>query len=275
MNGDYYDGYRKIPEQEQKQGIQIRWGGRYRCTKNYTLKRINSRYMLIYIIDGVCDYTTEGGGLKHLEKGDLIFYRPNESQDIQANIENPMTYMGACFCGRMFDDLLENSMLKNTNHTHIGIDNRIIVLFEEYVNRVITNDNYLLLMGLLTNIIGVIEHKLHNQTQKNAYCNQLIALSRAADFIALNYNKNIKVENIAQVTEYSVSRFHYLFKKIYGVSAIDYLINERIQKAKHLLRTTFITISEISYSTGFKDPYYFSKMFKKKTGMSPREYRKS
>ena len=65
-----------------------------------------------------------------------------------------------------------------------------------------------------------------------------------------------------------------LFKEHTGKSAIDYIIHLRIETAKNLLKKTTYTINEISSKVGFKNPLYFSRKFKEKTGVSPSEYKK-
>ncbi|MCG8481916.1 MAG: AraC family transcriptional regulator, partial [Clostridia bacterium] len=151
---------------------------------------------------------------------------------------------------------------------------RLVLLFDELASGIIMNENYIALYGIMMKIFGRIEeiltckYNLHNGSKKDR------ALAKATDYIAANYEKKIGVDDIANVTGYSVSRFQHLFKNRYGITAIEYLINERIKKAKELLSFSSLNVQEICYFTGFRDPYYFSKMFKEKTGVSPREYRK-
>ena len=64
-----------------------------------------------------------------------------------------------------------------------------------------------------------------------------------------------------------------MLKKETGKTAMEHIHYQLIEKAKNLLLTTKDTISEISYGLGFEYPYYFGRIFKKKTGMTPTEYR--
>ena len=65
------------------------------------------------------------------------------------------------------------------------------------------------------------------------------------------------------------------FKKRIGMTIQQYHTNLRIHEAEKQLRTTQYSISEISGNLGFQDPLYFSNVFKKATGVSPRDYRKN
>lgn len=65
-----------------------------------------------------------------------------------------------------------------------------------------------------------------------------------------------------------------IFKETYGTTVNNYLISKRITRAKQLLRFTDMTVDEIGAAVGMEDANYFSRMFRKVEGISPREYRK-
>ena len=65
-----------------------------------------------------------------------------------------------------------------------------------------------------------------------------------------------------------------IFKETYGTTVNNYLISKRITRAKQLLRFTDMTVDEIGAAVGMADANYFSRMFRKVEGISPREYRK-
>ncbi len=96
-----------------------------------------------------------------------------------------------------------------------------------------------------------------------------------ASFIKNNYSEDIKIENIADNFHYDRSYIFLLFKKEYGISPQRYLINRRIEMAGRLLtqKDESISVKEIAYATGFSDPLYFSRLFRKHTGKSPLEFR--
>ena len=65
-----------------------------------------------------------------------------------------------------------------------------------------------------------------------------------------------------------------IFKETYGTTVNNYLISKRITRAKQLLRFTDMTVDEVGAAVGMGDANYFSRMFRKVEGISPREYRK-
>ena len=93
------------------------------------------------------------------------------------------------------------------------------------------------------------------------------------DIFAQNLNKKWSIEDMAKLSGYSVSRFCSLYNDIFGCSPKEDLINERINHAKQMLKFGDISISEIADACGFNSLFYFSKYFKKRTGVSPKHYR--
>jgi AraC-like DNA-binding protein len=71
----------------------------------------------------------------------------------------------------------------------------------------------------------------------------------------------------------SYSKFRKLFKESTGESPNQYHLNLRLDKAKELLHTTNLNVTEVAYNLGFESVFYFSKLFKKKNGVSPKSYR--
>ena len=85
--------------------------------------------------------------------------------------------------------------------------------------------------------------------------------------------QNISLDDLAKSAGMSVSHFCAQFKKTFGLSPIECLIQHRMHHAAHLLSNRNLTISEIALQTGYEDLFHFSKMFKKHFGCSPRAMR--
>lgn len=94
-------------------------------------------------------------------------------------------------------------------------------------------------------------------------------------FLEKNFaSSNITLGQLAKMANMSARNFQRSFKKTMGISPIQYLLKKRIEKACELLaNSTDLSITEISFNTGFKDSNYFSRQFKNLTGMTPQKYR--
>ncbi|WP_449539152.1 response regulator [Ferdinandcohnia sp. Marseille-Q9671] len=97
-------------------------------------------------------------------------------------------------------------------------------------------------------------------------------LLQAKEYIDKNYDKSISLDEIAEQIGISSFYLSKLFKERYHVTIIEYLTNTRLEKAKELL-VRRLSLKEIALTIGYKDPNYFSRVFKKEFGISPSEYR--
>ncbi|WP_010244133.1 response regulator [Acetivibrio cellulolyticus] len=98
-------------------------------------------------------------------------------------------------------------------------------------------------------------------------------ITRAKEYIEANYAKSITLEDISNEINVSPQYLSKLFKEETGENFIDYLTGIRIRIAKDLLENKNSSIKEICYNTGYSDPNYFSRIFKKIVGVTPTEYK--
>lgn len=101
-------------------------------------------------------------------------------------------------------------------------------------------------------------------------------IDKAKTFIEENYkNEDMSLQLVASSVNVSSNHFSAVFRKETGKTFIDYLTMVRMNEAKNLLLCTPMKTSEIGFEVGYRDPHYFSYIFKKTQGMSPKEYRRS
>ena len=99
-------------------------------------------------------------------------------------------------------------------------------------------------------------------------------IQKAKQHIHLHYaDQDISLHSVASVVHVSPNHFSTIFSQETGETFIEYLTQVRINKSKELLLTTDLRSADIAYEVGFGDPHYFSFIFKKHTGISPREFR--
>lgn len=99
-------------------------------------------------------------------------------------------------------------------------------------------------------------------------------LKKALEYIDENYDQeSISLNKVAGYIEVSANYFSAIFSQEMEMTFIEYVTQKRMEKAKKLLRQSDKHTSEIALSVGYKDPHYFSFVFKKTQGCTPREYR--
>jgi two-component system response regulator YesN len=140
---------------------------------------------------------------------------------------------------------------------------------KDYLNTVIQTDNYEQLRKWF--IDKVTEACRNIISKREEQTNSII--KKAKLFIEENYHKDISLEDVSRIVDISSYYFSKLFKEETGENFIEYLTNIRIDKAKKLLQNRDMSIKNICVDTGYSDPNYFSRIFKKQVGVTPTEYR--
>lgn len=142
----------------------------------------------------------------------------------------------------------------------------------EYYHYQIENSEHLQsIMQLLTDFMG----KVINEIKQMRHANSKVLINRALNFIQYHYDEKISLDDVAQKLHLSK---HYLcnaFRKATGENMSLYINKLRIEKAKRLLLESDGRVKEIFEEVGYSNQQYFSKVFKKITGMTIMEYKES
>ncbi|WP_110932910.1 AraC family transcriptional regulator [Paenibacillus bouchesdurhonensis] len=101
------------------------------------------------------------------------------------------------------------------------------------------------------------------------------AHERTKEFIDSHYYQNLSIELLAGIAELSPKYYVDLFKKTYGLSAIDYMTEVRMNHAKLLMLQSEARLKEVAVQVGYSDEFYFSRKFKKEVGVAPSVYIKN
>ncbi|MDO5423147.1 MAG: response regulator [Eubacteriales bacterium] len=98
-------------------------------------------------------------------------------------------------------------------------------------------------------------------------------VKKAEAYIQEHFDKDISLDEVSREVNISPYYFSKIFKEESGENFIEYLTRIRIEKAKEMLENPSLSIKEVSAMSGYSDPNYFSRLFKKQTDMTPREYK--
>ncbi len=100
-------------------------------------------------------------------------------------------------------------------------------------------------------------------------------INRIKQYIQSNINKQFTLEEISDKFYLNPAYVSYIFKKETGINLFSYIAEQRIFKAKHLLRNTNMKIADIALEIGYRDQRYFCQVFKQKCGITASEYREN
>lgn len=137
----------------------------------------------------------------------------------------------------------------------------------EYLNHFTSLDDILKwLESFRDKLCKLLDDRKENRSDK--------LVEQARRYIEEHYTEKLTLAEIAEVLNISAGHLSITFKKFMGLTLSDYIASVKIEHAKELVDTHQYLMYEISDMLGFDNPYYFSKVFKKVTGISPREYEK-
>ena len=126
--------------------------------------------------------------------------------------------------------------------------------------------------GNVTTELLQIYFKKVCESKENAGVSSII--KNCCDYIGIHINEKLSINELAERAGYSEYYFSRKFKQEMGCTLTEYIMREKIERAKVLLSTTSMSIMEISIELSFNSRSYFSDTFQKNTGISPGEYRK-
>lgn len=245
-------------------------------------------FMLIY--DGEATFFKNGTMFKG-KRGDLIYYKPGDVREAYSSDTFPMKCFAVEFlytCPILSDSGWHLSSQKLPFNSTETIDDtylfrKLLDLFSQLVDlklsiKTTTNPTTAVIKerAIFMEILALLfQYKKGNQcnyrhSNQYNYFN-IKRIEKVIDYMIQNYSKPLNLKTLADYLEISPSYLGSIFKNITGKSVISYLIDIRINKAKQFLRDG-LSVSETARKTGFNDIFYFSRIFKKRVGITPSEF---
>ena len=112
------------------------------------------------------------------------------------------------------------------------------------------------------------------RTEQNISHQDMLLLNSVTAYINDHFSLKLSLEQLARIACMGTTKLKKLFKQVHGCTISEYIQQRRMSHAESLLATTDLTIEQISVSVGYSNPGGFSDVFRKSTGLLPKEYRK-
>lgn len=258
----------------------------------YHIEPTHPRYMMTYHWHTECEIIRILKGQFHMNiDGQSVTARSGDILFIQGSIPHggtpeDCTYECVVFdlkllmqnnhiCTKQIKSIMDHTILINTflKDTGYAFTQTVLNIFNSLKFR---NTGYeFIVQGSLYQLIGIIigEHLYDEKMPAgNAGRHQIQDFKKVLDYIEKHYSDNISLEDLSDVAGMSPKYFCRFFKEMTERSPIDYVNYYRIECASEQLSTTDSSITEIAINCGFNDMSYFSKLFKRYKGVSPRQY---
>ncbi len=256
--------------EDEHAGLKIHICGMSYCDSSYKIDRKQSKvYCFGYVISGKGTLITKNGKA-NADAGDVFFFKKDEDHFYQADAKTPWTLIWFNVSGELIEKL---TLLYGVDKQYLFKNCRIFSLFDEF------NKNVDSVIDKRT-IIDRNAIVLHQIIQAMAECASGSDSQDTSDaqtireYIDENYSKPIYIEQLASLINHSQSQTIRIFKKFYNQTPYEYALKRKMHVAKQLLKSTKLSVREISNELGFSNEHYFSTCFKKQVGMTPGKYRK-
>lgn len=231
-------------------------------------------YYIVFISKGKGIFGSSVDPAVEVVEGTCFFLHPNVQHRYKPHPDSGWEEYWVGFNGFYVEKLMGNGFFNSEKPlVHVGHHKEILMLFRNLIEIVKTSlPGYPQQIAALTlQILGHINTTANHLEYSDDPVGKLIA--KAKFIIHESFQEALDMEQLARQLPMGYSAFRKSFKQLTGHSPNQYHLNLRLNRAKDLLNSTILNINEIALQTGFESVFYFSKLFKKKHGVSPRSYR--
>ena len=259
--------------------INLNYFGSENCEPGHTFGPfVRTSFVLHKVTAGRGKLRKAGNKIWEISAGQAFLIFPGEETIYKADLEDPWSYMWIGFHGLRAEEMMKKAGFSKECPviTCRNMDKMKETMDRLLLSRDLTYVNELYRMGAVYHLIALL-------TENSAVTDVLTDISPDADRIYVdaavnllinNANGSIKVSEVARRIGISRSYLTSIFKKEMKVSPQEFLMNFRMEKAASLLRSTDNSVNMIASEVGYSDALSFSKLFHKRFGVSPTDYRR-
>ncbi|MDP4152906.1 MAG: AraC family transcriptional regulator [Bacillota bacterium] len=267
----------------------------FEFAKNYVFEGEKHNFWeCLYVDKGEVEVMADTHGFK-LRQGDIIFHKPNEFHSVWANgIVAPNLIIVSFECKSKAMKFFENkimqiderekdllgeiiseakeafpSYIKQDGKTVLKRKNNSLVGCEQLVK---ISLEYLFI-SLLRKGTGIQRESRLSLITRQRFNNDMV--KKIIGYMDINISGKLTFEDICRFSGLGSTNLKSLFKETFDMGVMEYYKNLKIEKAKNMIREDLLNFTEIAEKLGYSSIHYFSRHFKKVTGMTPSEYASS
>ena len=267
-------------QQPRNQELYMGHCGIQRCLPDYAYPRCARKGFHLHVVLSGCGKYWVGDQCLPVRAGQLFLLKDGEEVYYQADREDPWHYVWVTFKGTRAREYMEAAGFTDSVYV---LDSRVDVTgFQQLVLDILSQQymrtsSEVIRFGLALQFLGLAIDSWE-KTDENASRRRDLTVDDyvqyAAKFIRSNY-QHLKISEVAEYIGINRSYLTEIFTERMYMSPQEYLIHVRISKSKELLLQTDLPIYRIASEVGYEDQLSFSKIFRKRVGSSPMEFRRS
>ena len=230
---------------------------------------------LVFVLSGRADYLFAGHPSLTAGPGDVLYLPAHSSYTVQAHAAAPFHHYTVNFHLSNDPDLFLESLSFLFGSQPYLLENSDSDRFQALFAQVVTvwHDK---MSGFQLAAKAALYHIFEEFFAQYAHNNQnhddYVRVLPAKNYIDAHYTEQFTLRLLAELCGISETHFRRLYRSVFGCAPIAYQIQKRMSRAKDLLAMRTYTIGQVAAMTGFSDLNYFSRIFKQKTGVSPKQY---
>ena len=233
---------------------------------------------LFYVLSGKGMFYVEGNEIP-VAPDDLIIINPHVEHTEKTLPNDPMEYIVFGVEGLAFSfSRPQNDDAKGYSFYSYGSIKKQFINFSQLMIKEFQEKKpgfEIVCHGLLQVLLVYISREQNVSVISDSSFQLSKECALAKRYIDANYSKNITLDLLADITHINKFYLAHSFAECMGQSPISYLTAKRLSASKELLVSSNHSIAQVASSTGFSSQSYFSQIFRKETGMTPQQYRKS
>jgi AraC family transcriptional regulator, arabinose operon regulatory protein len=230
-------------------------------------KNINRKIFSMNIITLGNAYWEQNGMKGTLIPGDVFLAHTGKNQYFAPGSEDFVHKRFIIADGTALDMFLQSTGLAGLNWIRPIAPQKVVALFRKAYRIMAQKPEGFVLE------LSLILHQILVELGRSIVTDYPVSIRNAIEYIRRNLNQNLDLKTICQKSNLSVRHGTRLFKRHLGMSPMQFMIGLKMEWARNLVSDTAMNIKQIATILGYDDPLYFSLQFRKKFGLSPRQYR--
>lgn len=236
--------------------------------------RILHEYQLLYIPNGKGSFESTSYAKTEISEGTMFLLFPGEWHTYCPQKATGWDEYWIGFEGINIDNRVNSGFFNKENPIFkVGINEEIVTLYQKAIETASQQKAgyQIVLAGIVNHLLGLAFALNKNHVLE--YSEGAEMIQKAKIFIQENIYHPISPEEVCERISMGYSSFRKAFKTQTGYSPAQYILEVKLTQAKHLLTNSGKSVKEIAFELAFENAEYFSTIFKRKTNMTPLEYR--